>query len=91
MAQRTVRYLDSPDPGSFEWDFAGRLRRTDDNGEPVAHPDDLQHCTATDLKFALGLALGESGDLSVVDASVNPDDDVEEVGFFTPVSFGLRP
>lgn len=89
---RTVRFLDDGPmlPSSFDWEFAGRPRRTDDNGEPVAHPGDLERCTATDLTFALRRALGESGSLTICDADVDPESDVEDSGLISPVSFGLK-
>ena len=77
-------------PGSFDWEFAGRQRRTDDEGEPVAHPGDLDRCTATDLKFTLRRALGEGGNLIICDAAVDPESDVEESGLLSPVSFALK-
>jgi hypothetical protein len=88
---RTVRFLNdgSTQSGSFEWEFAGRQRRTDDAGEPVAHPEDLEHCAATDLKFALGRALGESGSLGVSDPAADPDSDVEESPLRSQISFAL--
>lgn len=89
---RTVRFLDDGPmlPGSFDWEFAGRPRRTDDDGGPVAHPGDLERCTATDLKFALRHALGEGGSLIICDAAVDPESDVEESGLLSRVSFALK-
>jgi hypothetical protein len=76
--------------GDFDWEFAGRRRRADDDGEPVAHPGDLERCTATDLKFAMRRALGEYGSLSICDAAVDPESDVEESGLLSRASFALK-
>src|SRR5258708_1150357 len=83
-ARRTVRVLDSPS----KWDFGGRLRYPDDVGDPVAHPDDLKRCTATDLKFSLRHARTESDCLWISDR-VGPDIDVEDAPDRSPVSFLL--
>lgn len=84
-ARRTVRVLHRP----TKWDFGGRLRFPDDMGDPVAHPDDLKRCTATDLKFSLRQARTEFGCLWISDR-VGPDIDVEDAPDRSPVSFPLR-
>lgn len=83
---RTVRALDD---GSNRWEFAGRQRYLDDLGDPTAHPDDLEGCNATDLKFALRRWPSESGCLWVCDAAVDPDTDVEESPLRSQISFAL--
>jgi hypothetical protein len=84
--QRTV-WVD--DQGE-KWVFAGRRRPRSDYGDPVAHPDDLVKCTATDLRAALSRStswFGASGHLHVSEGSPS-DADVED-GPTGPVSFTL--
>lgn len=84
--QRTVWVVDD----GRKWLFAGRRRPISDYGDPVAHPDDLAKCTATDLRAALVRStsrFGSSGELHVSEGSP-PDADVED-GTAGPVSFTL--
>ena len=82
----TVRIIDD-----FAWEFAGRRRRLDGAGSPVAHIDDLDGCTATDLRAALIRHCGELGGYGdhILISEGNPDSDIED-GFVGPVSFSLH-
>lgn len=74
---RTVRFIDH----DSTWEFAGRRRRENDGGDPVAHLDDLAQCTASDLQAAL-----RYGRELWVSEGLGPDDDIED-GPVGPVSF----
>jgi len=74
-----------------KWIFGGRIRRTDDNGDPIVHPDDLKLCTATDVQAALRKSVYFSGSSPqmLVSHGQRSDADIEE-GLLGPVSFLLR-
>ena len=86
-SRRTVRVLDD----GLTWEFAGRRRPVSDDGDPVAHLDDLAGCTATDIQSALHRSETSYGSLSQLWVSevLGPDDDVED-GPVGPVSFVLQ-
>lgn len=81
---RTVRVLDE----GYAWEFAGRRRPVDDVGAPVAHLDDLERCSASDLCAALRRPtyLADGPHQLWVSEGPEPGEDVED-GPVGPVSF----